>query len=1077
MEVLGKNDEVVTIDLSLLHHTSPAPLSSFLLDQHIPLRGWNKFLLKLHQQFTSKHLSLWLSTAINTFNIKSPDLIMLRLIAAVHFGSSVASGKSDKEATLKAAQINQEDALNIAKEMKDQMSLCLAEACGLYLQICERILKKQTIPDSSLAFQNLDDSVSWIRDIGSSVSFIVGNEPSEALPYIAKLIVDYPKSPASVRFLLGLCFFQTSQTGRAIEAFKRALEMDPSHYQSLTALCFLQSPTQQGVLQSIHYLEKIINLRPNCTIALLGKANVAFMLRDFAKAEEILTLDQMQLTIRLKRINADRLYQLGRLRHAQENFAEARIRYEEVLKVLPNHGAARYNLAQCCIALGDFTSLEQTLQTMKSSFYGKEEEFVLLQCTADTFAVLDSHSKIEDKERFAHLAEQKVHSVLLSLVTACNEYPNNQPLACLKAILLSHEMRSNQSSGIAKVSDAWARALSLELVTRLRYTNSPTCSACASYLEVRAGIVPNESESVNQLVHLVVDHLSLLSLPIEILCELSVIAYRHRTTKCLLLFQQCVQMVQKEIRNSQTSLVQQKFKAQYLVILLNYAIACENLGRLSKASNVYKKLNGLNPNFVEAHLRQAAVALERGNMQRAQKYAELALQDNPKSTKCRLLQAEVHLAANRLEKAISTAKDIKGNVATTLAATLCYKKALLFHMDATSLLGNAKKLCMDALQQVPGNWVAANGLAVFLAEQGQLDAALDLLRYILGNVTSSQGSSNQMSSGLEADLNEGKSNVLWVLNFNLALVGANKVLHERTSSNEPPGSSQETERVLRHLHTCMKIRPLDRNTFLLLGRILYDFGRLRECLSILEKARRFWPDDILFRHNYAMAVASYLPQEMTHAAQEPPEKIEQCAALCQEMLSIHRKHAALKARWKSFGVFNPEVVRSVKDGTMPLRKLGDRMLSESVIKLPPKGIERLPDHTVLESLAERGELALKAICKMIPEAYQKWQQKRMDEEKLLREKQQEHARKNEVSEKEREHTRLEEKRLEIELQNEAETYADVFPSALIADAKKRNPKERKRDDELGEEVDDTKERKKKRRKNKDQKGFDSDTES
>jgi Flp pilus assembly protein TadD len=155
---------------------------------------------------------------------------------------------------------------------------------------------------------------------------------------------------------VGKNYYDKGEGAKAVEAFQKAVELQPTHPDSLLNLanaCLLAGQAENA----LKYAQEVLKLDHNSAAAyyVAGCANVR--LRKFEEAIQFLQpakdLD--------RRINAVS-FQLGRAFFGSGKFQETAEQYEEIIQFEPEFPSANYMLSQALVRLGRTEEANQALQ-------------------------------------------------------------------------------------------------------------------------------------------------------------------------------------------------------------------------------------------------------------------------------------------------------------------------------------------------------------------------------------------------------------------------------------------------------------------------------------------------------------------------------------------------------------------------------------------------------------------------------------------------------------------------------------------------------------------------------------------
>jgi Flp pilus assembly protein TadD len=155
---------------------------------------------------------------------------------------------------------------------------------------------------------------------------------------------------------VGKNYYDKGEAAKAVEAFRKAVELQPTHPDALLNLanaCLLAGRSDDA----LEYAQEVLNLDHNAAAAyyVAGCANVR--LRKFEEA-----IKSLQPAKDLDRkVNAVS-FQLGRAFFESGRFQEAAEQFEEIIQFEPEYPSANYVLSQALVRLGRTDEATQALQ-------------------------------------------------------------------------------------------------------------------------------------------------------------------------------------------------------------------------------------------------------------------------------------------------------------------------------------------------------------------------------------------------------------------------------------------------------------------------------------------------------------------------------------------------------------------------------------------------------------------------------------------------------------------------------------------------------------------------------------------
>eukprot|EP00729_Bicosta_minor_P005564 gene5564-32385_t len=169
---------------------------------------------------------------------------------------------------------------------------------------------------------------------------------TEALDTYRKVLRLHPKCPASVRVGIGMCFARMKVPEKAMEAFTRALELDPENATALVGSAVLHSneKTPEAMKRSLRTLKKAYDADNRNPLTLNQLAEHFFRKKEFQKT---LTLAKNALKhTDVNAVKSESHYHIARVLHAKGSYDEAFRHYHQATKLYSSFPLPLYGLGQ-----------------------------------------------------------------------------------------------------------------------------------------------------------------------------------------------------------------------------------------------------------------------------------------------------------------------------------------------------------------------------------------------------------------------------------------------------------------------------------------------------------------------------------------------------------------------------------------------------------------------------------------------------------------------------------------------------------------------------------------------------------
>lgn len=548
---------------------------------------------------------------------------------------------------------------------------------------------------------------------------------SDSLELYKRALQVFPQCPAAVRIGIGLCRYRLGQFEKAKQAFQRVLQLDPENVEALIALGILDLQTGEAtsIWSGMEKMQRAFEIYPYCAMSLNYLANHFFFTGQHFLVEQ-LTETALSVTNHGP-MKAHSYYNLARSYHSKGDYEKAGRYYMASVKennkphefVLPYYG-----LGQVQLKLGDLksalTNFEKVLEvhpdnceTLKAIGH----IHILLGQIEKAHEFIKRATKIDsrDPQAFLDLGELLMSTdagaALDAFKTARNLFLRKNeevPIELLNNIGVLHFERGEFELAQQTFRDALGDGIWLK------------------FLHARARVCPSDEENQDPHHQVHSDLYGIAQYPIDSIATL-------RIYKDFKLFHQL------EEQGISTELPYNKVST-----LFNLARLLEQLHDIETASVFYRLILYKYPDYLDAHLRLAAIAKARNNVQLSTELIADALKVDDKCENALLMLGDLELKNDDWVKAKETfrkAKDLAHGSGNDSYASLCLGNWNYFaairsekrnpKLEATHL-EKAKELYTNILLQHPSNLYAANGAGVVLAEKGQFDISKELFTQV-----------------------------------------------------------------------------------------------------------------------------------------------------------------------------------------------------------------------------------------------------------------------------------------------------------------------------------------------------------
>ncbi|WOH08975.1 hypothetical protein DCAR_0728426 [Daucus carota subsp. sativus] len=532
----------------------------------------------------------------------------------------------------------------------------------------------------------------------------------ESLELYKRALQVNPQCPAAVRLGIGMCRYKLGQHEKAKQAFKR---LDPENVEALVALGILDLQINEaaGIRRGMEKMQRAFEFYPYCATSLNYLANHFFFTGQHFLVEQ-LTETALAVTNHGP-TRAHSYYNLARSYHSKGDFEKAGLYYMASVKeidkpkefVLPYYG-----LAQVQLHLGD---LRSSLANYEKVLEVAPENCETLKAVGHIFVQLGQSEKALEYLKKATKFHPRDHEAFIDLGELLISTDAGAALDAFKSA------RALLKKGHEEIPIDLLNNIGALHFEREEYELAEEAFKEALGDGVWRKLIDTDTKGNRQQPDPIKEA---LYKPLDASASVE----KYRDTQ---LFSQ--------IEEAGVSVELPWIK---IPPLFNLGTLLEHLHRTEMASILYRLILFKYPEYIDAHLRLAAIAKAQNNFHLSIQLVRDALKIDDKCPNALLMLGDLELKnddwvkAKETFKAANDATNGKDSYATLCLGNWNYFAAVRFDkrnakLEATHL-EKAKELYTKVLVQHSSNLYAANGAGVVLAEKGHYDVAKELLTQV-----------------------------------------------------------------------------------------------------------------------------------------------------------------------------------------------------------------------------------------------------------------------------------------------------------------------------------------------------------
>lgn len=233
-------------------------------------------------------------------------------------------------------------------------------------------------------------STDHLEELQDAIQGLINRDTNHALEILQGILKKNPEVPEALH-LLGLCSLLLGESGRAIELFSNAHELDPECRDYVDALASIKAKTGD-INSSLYFAKLATTLEPHPELSNLTPPN----LQNYAES--------------LMQVNVPSYILEAMLKYTQRSFHEAAKMCEKELRLHPTSVEALQLLGNCLIETGEYTRAEIAFHAAEQIEPGIPKtiapmaQSLLMQGKNDDALACFAYAQSEDEEDVSAIA-------------------------------------------------------------------------------------------------------------------------------------------------------------------------------------------------------------------------------------------------------------------------------------------------------------------------------------------------------------------------------------------------------------------------------------------------------------------------------------------------------------------------------------------------------------------------------------------------------------------------------------------------------------------------------------------------
>ena len=299
----------------------------------------------LEEKFQENRRGKFTNASAKDFAVVCAHLSLLELQKAVSGKDPKLNIEKANDLAIEAAKIDESAPMPYVTQAYYRLLLNPDTLCGQAQDMFDIAKTKMDMKTNAMV------DLRALVEIGLGLALFRKEYYEEANVHFKSVLQDYSAAVPMIRLAIGQTFLAQKKDDAEL-AFKAALEKCPGSYVALTALALMKvnSRNEQELGEAGRHIKDALNANPDYAPALLVKSTLLF----FAGGKHIVKLlsQAVKLDENNKRVYAEALYQLGRLRHQKGNLEDAKGKYLKAIERDEKHVRASFNLGLLALAEG-----------------------------------------------------------------------------------------------------------------------------------------------------------------------------------------------------------------------------------------------------------------------------------------------------------------------------------------------------------------------------------------------------------------------------------------------------------------------------------------------------------------------------------------------------------------------------------------------------------------------------------------------------------------------------------------------------------------------------------------------------